>query len=424
MSPSLLPVLIIGTGPSGLLLSHALKKASIPFQLYERDPAISTRAQGYRVKLHGPGALALQDVLSPQHFQTLKRACGIPQSDQKFVNLDALTADPALGGPQFGKGNAKLETGTDNGKLEPLGIDRQVLRSVLARGLENEIQYGHEIKAYTLSPDNTSVTAAFTNGVSATGSLLVAADGAWSRVRRQYLPGFNPVDTEARFLYGKTPITTELRQTFNPAAMKATTLITDRSSDIPVSLILEPMVFDHALAAEEGVHLPYDYVYWALGSRADRLDMSSLGEKPNQEAYAAFSRELVQKWHPSFQALFEHQDVSQTTFLSIGSMAPPMPSWEASRVTLIGDAAHCMSPSAGVGATTALRDAGFLGQLLADEGVSVEAVGKYEKEMRGWAEQPIEKSVGMGKMIWGMRDFGELKPFDTRQRMNDAVAIA
>ncbi|MCJ1384769.1 hypothetical protein MMC17_007887 [Xylographa soralifera] len=398
MHSSHLPVLIVGTGPSGLLLAHALKKADIPFELFERDASLNIRGQGYRFKLTGPGVLALQDILEPSHYQILKHSCAT--NIHGFTNLDALTAVPAQG----------LSFPKKHDNPEPLCADRTLLRLSLAQGLEDKIRFNHKITNYKLSADGTSVTASFAHGTSITGSLLVAADGGWSRIRQQYLPSFNPVDTEGRFLYGKTPITPELLEKFNPAAMQHMTIISNHTGGVPVSLLLEPMCFDHALAASEGVQLPPDYIYWALGSRIDRFDMSSLGEKPSSEDCAAFAQRIVKEWHPSFQALFQYQDISQITAIRIISMAPPMPLWEASRVTLIGDAAHCLSPTSGVGATIALRDARLLGKILAEKGVSIESVAEYEKEMRAWPELAAQNSVGVGRMIFGMRDFAELKP--------------
>lgn len=398
MPPSKLPVLIVGTGPSGLLLAHALKKGGLPFRIFERDSALNIRGQGYRFKVKGAGVLALQESLEPWHYQLLKLHCCA--NINGFTSLDALTALAGEG----------LKFPKKDESLEPLCVDRTLLRSVLARGLEDSISFNHKINYYTLSAAGTSVTANFANGTSVTGSLLVAADGAWSSIRQQYLPTFKPVDTEGRFFYGKTTITPELRQKFNPAAMQQMTMISDHTGGVPISLLLEPMCFDHALAAKEGVKLPPDYIYWALGSRVDRFDTSSLGERPSPEDCAAFAQRMVKDWHPSFQVLFEHQDISQITSIRIVSMAPSMPIWEPSRVTLIGDAAHCMSPTAGVGAAMALRDAGLLGKILAEKGVNIESVAEYENEMREWPELALPGSAMVGQKIFGMKYFTDLKP--------------
>jgi 2-polyprenyl-6-methoxyphenol hydroxylase-like FAD-dependent oxidoreductase len=63
----------------------------------------------------------------------------------------------------------------------------------------------------------------------------------------------------------------------------------------------------------------------------------------------------------------------------------PIGPWPATRVTLLGDAIHAMSPARGSGANTALRDAALLAKELrsaarGDKPV-VQAIAGYEREM-------------------------------------------
>jgi 2-polyprenyl-6-methoxyphenol hydroxylase-like FAD-dependent oxidoreductase len=70
--PPTLPILIVGTGISGLALAQGLLKANIPFILFERDPSFTTRSQGYRVRINSTGISALEQLLSPDVFKLLK----------------------------------------------------------------------------------------------------------------------------------------------------------------------------------------------------------------------------------------------------------------------------------------------------------------------------------------------------------------
>jgi 2-polyprenyl-6-methoxyphenol hydroxylase-like FAD-dependent oxidoreductase len=60
--------------------------------------------------------------------------------------------------------------------------------------------------------------------------------------------------------------------------------------------------------------------------------------------------------------------------------------WEPSRVALVGDAAHAMLPTLGMGANLALRDAQQLVERLdaagRDRAGIVAAIGDYERDMR------------------------------------------
>ena len=66
----------------------------------------------------------------------------------------------------------------------------------------------------------------------------------------------------------------------------------------------------------------------------------------------------------------------------------PAPAWEPSRVTLIGDAAHAMLPTLGMGANLSLRDARQLLEQLtrASRGETelVAGIGAFEQDMRDY----------------------------------------
>jgi 2-polyprenyl-6-methoxyphenol hydroxylase-like FAD-dependent oxidoreductase len=74
---------------------------------------------------------------------------------------------------------------------------------------------------------------------------------------------------------------------------------------------------------------------------------------------------------------------------------PRLPIWPSSTVTLLGDAVHNMTPMAGIGANTALRDADELRRALLDPAVpDLDArVGHYEDRMRDYANRALGVST-------------------------------
>ncbi|EIN12382.1 hypothetical protein PUNSTDRAFT_97067 [Punctularia strigosozonata HHB-11173 SS5] len=84
---------------------------------------------------------------------------------------------------------------------------------VLMRGLVDQIQFGKSFVKYTVDPSSPArVTADFSDGTTANGTFLVGADGVRSAVRVFHLPAdiHGLVDTDGRFIYGKTLFSPEL----------------------------------------------------------------------------------------------------------------------------------------------------------------------------------------------------------------------
>jgi 2-polyprenyl-6-methoxyphenol hydroxylase-like FAD-dependent oxidoreductase len=92
----------------------------------------------------------------------------------------------------------------------------------------------------------------------------------------------------------------------------------------------------------------------------------------------------IRRWHPDLVRLIRLASIPETSLVAIRTAVPIAP-WPASRVTLLGDAIHAMSPARGSGANTALRDAALLATELAaaarDEKTPVQAIADYERQM-------------------------------------------
>lgn len=462
MSSSPAPVLIIGAGISGLALAQGLHKFSIPFRIFERDPVLNVRSQGYRVRITDNSIYALESLLTRSLYDHLEASCAA-------VALDAptQTASNAGAGPR-GRFNArnmeKIETkfgGPPLNQLHTQGAtdaDRSVLRSVLMHGLEEYVEFGKAFESYPMDPAGSGVLVRFSDGSEVTGRLVVCADGASSKVKKELIPDERLLDTEGRLIYGKTTLTPSFLSRFNELARNGLVVVIHQPSppstssttspetstsapspspqapsaaDHPTTLALEVIRFKDN---EYRSTLPPNYVYWVLMSRKnstalttfltspDNNDASLLTQISTPASAAALTHHLTQHWHPSIRILFDDQDVAQTSLIRVLSANAEIPPWDSvgGRVTLIGDAAHVMSPTAGVGAVTALRDAALMMEALRDQEEygdregdpmvgQAEAVETYVKGMRAYAGDAVVSSRRGGKILFGMPTFEEME---------------
>jgi 2-polyprenyl-6-methoxyphenol hydroxylase-like FAD-dependent oxidoreductase len=145
-----------------------------------------------------------------------------------------------------------------------------------------------------------------------------------------------------------------------------------------------------------GLSPAQDYLMWALAG-----DQRSFGV-PDERLTAldpaglhALSAELIRTWHPDLRALHAAADIGGTFAIRVRA-SPSVSPWPPSRVTVLGDAIHAMSPARGSGANTALKDAALLCRALtaaaADGAGLVTAIGDYEQQMREYGYAAVAAS--------------------------------
>lgn len=78
-----------------------------------------------------------------------------------------------------------------------------------------------------------------------------------------------------------------------------------------------------------------------------------------------------------------------------------MPEWHKGRVCLIGDAASCPTPAAGVGASMAMAGAYILAKKLAAEADCRKAFAEYDAYVRPYAAKAQQSAVSQAKFIVG-----------------------
>jgi 2-polyprenyl-6-methoxyphenol hydroxylase-like FAD-dependent oxidoreductase len=374
-----LRVAVAGGGLGGLCLAHGLLRAGADVTVYERDASLTGRRQGYRLHVDARAGLALQACLPPESLTLFQATCGQASSRLTVVSekLRVLHEQVAPDNSADPYAPATLST----------SVNRLTLREVLAAGLDGRIAFGHELTGYEASADRVRLN--FADGQSADTDVLVGADGVNSAVRRQCLPGAEPADTGTRCIYGKTPLGPEAAV---PAVLAdGFTAVVGGGIGMAVGVVRfrePPQAF--------GLSPAQDYLMWALAGERREFGV------PDEQLTAldpaglhALSAGLISTWHPDLRALHALADVDQTFAIRVRT-SPPAPAWPPSRVTVLGDAIHAMSPARGSGANTALQDAALLARTLtaaaADGTDVVAAIGDYERQMREYGYAAVAAS--------------------------------
>ena len=355
-------VTIVGAGLGGLTLARVLQARGVAATIYESEASASTRAQGGLLDMHEEtGQVALRAAGLYDEFLTLVR----PGEDAKRVVDRHATilfdrpADP---------GSARPEV--DRGELRRLLIDSLALGT---------IRWGHKLASIRQSPEG-GCDLTFANGSAARADIVIGADGAWSKVR--------PLLTPAKPLYSGTCFIEIALTSVSPnhrasvsAIGSGTLMAVAPGKGIIVHRYADGRVRGYvALNKPEGWIKSIDFSDPSAGLRqlSDEFD----GWSPLLTAFVTESD--AEPWLRPIYAL------------------PVGLKWErVPGMTLVGDAAHLMSPFAGEGANVAMYDGADLARELVEQLDIEVALAAYEErlfprsgEVAGRSAQNLETFFG------------------------------
>lgn len=165
------PIAIVGGGPCGLTLARLLETAGIDYVVFERDvsPKPTSRFQGGTLDLH------------LETGQEALRCAGLSAEFERLARRDAMTMIV-----QDYKGNHRTTFG---GGRDAPEIDRLQLRQMLLDSIPaHRIRWGKTlcyVENDSKKSGGPSWVLNFTDGTTERGfSLIVGADGAWSKLRQ------------------------------------------------------------------------------------------------------------------------------------------------------------------------------------------------------------------------------------------------
>lgn len=337
-------IAIVGAGPGGLTCARVLQTHGIDVTVYDADASALARDPGGTLDLHADsGQIALEDAGLLAEFMALARPEGQAKSmlDQHGTVLAAYVPDA--------------------GDVAAPEIDRGQLRAMLAEHVEpGTVRWGHKL-LHAVPLGDGAHRLEFEGAASAEADLVIGADGAWSRVRPllcEAVPAYSGVcflDVYYDDVDHRHPAIAELTGDGHMFAKdgQGRAIIGQRNSNGRVRAFL-------ALRAETGV-----------------LNELDLGDR---DAVHTFLLQEYAGWEPRFRPFLTDCDGGYVS-RPIHVLPAPLTWDHAPGVTLLGDAAHVMSPFGGFGANLAMLDGAELAHAIAKEPTIDEAITRYETTM-------------------------------------------
>jgi 2-polyprenyl-6-methoxyphenol hydroxylase-like FAD-dependent oxidoreductase len=308
-------VVVAGGGLTGLAAGAALRRAGHHVVVAEQAPAV--RATGAGIGLW-------------RNAQTVFEQIGIgPQVAAIGTTVDTWFFDAAghrLRAEGFGAEDHQLTL-----------IPRPALNDLLAEAVgRSNIRLDARVLRFDERPDDVAVH--LSTGEVLTADLLIGADGVHSTVRAHLVPGSDAVPHAGHYAWrALVPAGQERRE--------STVLTVGR---------------DRTRGGYS--RIAGGRVMWMV----NQIGSGTLTGTLREQALARAHRMNDGGWHDDLIRLIESTP-EESILRNEVLVVPPLPTWTGARTTLIGDAAHALSPHISAGGNLGLEDVGVLAAFLHGE---------------------------------------------------------
>lgn len=363
-------VAIVGGGPGGLTLAKLLQLKGAKVRVYERDVDKYARVQGSPLDLHEESGMA-----------ALRKANLLAEFKKNFMlGADKKLITNEYASIFFSDHETKPDEDFGFAYFRP-EIDRGALRQLLLDSLQlgTVVWNSHFI---SMKEQNGGWVLQFKNEQSAYADLVIAADGANSKIR-PYLTDIKAFYSGVTMLEGNVPHSKQ-------AVPNIDALI--KGGKIMAFGNKKNLLLGQKGNGDLGFYTSFKVdENWATTNNLDYADRTQL--------LAWFKKEYWE-WSSIWYELFEKAELPfiprPIYCMALDQMWETFPN-----LTMLGDAAHVMPPFAGEGANMAMLDALELSESLTSGKYPTlqEAISFYEINMHKRASTAARESLVNGELM-------------------------
>lgn len=353
-------VCIVGAGPAGALLSYLLASHNISTILVERHENINKEFRGEHLNETGEAILRKYGFFEELEEIGLLRMSRVEYWDKGEVFKQIMPEENAkhvgIHVPQ------KHLLGLLLKKSQPLPDFTLLLNTKVVELIEEDQQYvgvkalkdGQEVKIKS--------------------SLIVGADGRFSTIRKLAHIPFKKIKHGYDLLWAR----------------------------IPAPLIWEPTIRMALVNHEQLALFTQQGGFIQIGWNIPEGSFPEL----KKQSFMPFIHQLIEAF-PELEDTVHTHIKSWNDFVLLQVQSSQSETWVKNALTIIGDAAHTMSPTGAIGINSAMKDADVLFQIIKEAG-SIDRVGAVElkhfeqarrQEVETQQREQLKKEASFGKQF-------------------------